>query len=166
MSCCLVFASEATHSILSLKKWKDQTKIMRSSCFQLLISNGDRYFKCCVIFLHNTTSLLCYHQDHCFNEWLCWYFSDFTKVMHCFTISCVTSFRGPCFPIIISDGDRYFTTLSNRCMDFVRSYPVTETSGKMNSGFALSFDHFFSRVSRDDYCECTSVNECFGLGIC
>ncbi|XP_076461679.1 chorion peroxidase-like [Babylonia areolata] len=36
---------------------------------------------------------------------------------------------GPCFPIIISEGDRYFTNVSTRCMEFVRSNPVNDASG-------------------------------------
>ncbi|KAK7508442.1 hypothetical protein BaRGS_00000008, partial [Batillaria attramentaria] len=36
---------------------------------------------------------------------------------------------GPCFPIIISDGDRYFTNVSTRCMEFIRSLPVTDDDG-------------------------------------
>ncbi|KAK3711787.1 hypothetical protein RRG08_036993 [Elysia crispata] len=36
---------------------------------------------------------------------------------------------GACFPIIIDEGDRYFDTVSTRCMVFYRSDPVTDSSG-------------------------------------
>ncbi|RUS85745.1 hypothetical protein EGW08_006459, partial [Elysia chlorotica] len=36
---------------------------------------------------------------------------------------------GACFPIIIAEGDRYFDTVSTRCMVFYRSDPITDSDG-------------------------------------
>ncbi|GFO02363.1 chorion peroxidase [Plakobranchus ocellatus] len=36
---------------------------------------------------------------------------------------------GTCFPIIIDEGDRYFDTVTSRCMVFYRSDPVMDSSG-------------------------------------
>ncbi|XP_070212192.1 salivary peroxidase/catechol oxidase-like isoform X2 [Littorina saxatilis] len=46
---------------------------------------------------------------------------------------------GPCFPIIISENDRHFTDVAHRCMEFVRSFPVTENNVRQQVNLHSAF---------------------------
>ncbi|KAK7110843.1 hypothetical protein V1264_014654 [Littorina saxatilis] len=46
---------------------------------------------------------------------------------------------GPCFPIIISENDRHFTDVAHRCMEFVRSFPVTENNVRQQVNLYSAF---------------------------